>query len=260
MEETQSQKAAELEKKVITKGTWDAIYENTKLVKKDEVKDLIQTFTRALGDKMASRSGSVTQSFKSAYEAIDAKLSSQLAAIMHSPKFQKLEGSWRGLKYLLDNSDVGSDLRIEVLNCRKSELMEDLAKDIELSEFYKKTYGNCFGTPGGIPYGAMIGDYEFENHPEDIQMLRNVSQVAAAAFCPFIASTSCKMLGLESWDGLHGIIKRDIDNIFDNKRYAAWKSFRKTDESRFVVLTMPRTLARYPYGSNTERVKEFNYE
>jgi type VI secretion system protein ImpC len=260
MEEMRNQRTAELEEKVLTKDTWDAIFENTKQASKDDVEELIKTFTRALGDKMVSRSASVTKSFKSAYDAIDATLSRQLAAIMHSPKFQKLEGRWRGLKYLLDNSEVGVDLKIKVMNCKKSELKEDLANaaDFDQSQFFRKIYEDEFGTPGGIPFAAMIGDYEFENHPEDIQMLRKVSQVSAAAFCPFIASTSCKMLGLASWDDLNRPM--DIKSIFDQKKYAAWNSFRESDESRFVVLTMPRTLARYPYGSNTERVKEFNYE
>ena len=260
MEEAQKQNTSALEEKVLTPETWDTIFSNTKQTSKSEVEDLVKTFTRALGDKMVSRSANVTRSFKSAYEVIDSTISRQLAEVMHSEKFQKLEGSWRGLKYLIDNSEVGVDLKIKVFNCKKQELKDDLANaaDFDQSLFFRKIYEDEFGTPGGVPFAAMIGDYEFENHPEDIQMLRKVSQVSAAAFCPFIASTSCKMLGLSSWNDLNRPM--DIKSVFDQKKYAAWTSFRESDESRFVVLTMPRTLARYPYGKNTARVKEFEYE
>jgi len=148
-------------------------------------------------------------------------ISKQLAAIMHHPAFQKLEGSWRGLSYLVMNSETGTDLTLRVLNCKKRDLQKDLADAVEFdqSTLYKKIYETEFGQPGGIPYGALVGDYEFVNHPDDIAMLRNISSVAAAAFCPFIASTGCEMLGMDSWTELN--TPRDIAKIFDTPAYTS---------------------------------------
>ncbi len=203
---------------------------------------------------------SMSRSIQNAIDAIDAKVSKQLAAIMHSPEFQKLEGSWRGLQYLVMNSETGLDLKLRVLNCSKDTLRKDLEKAVEFdqSALYKKVYENEFGLAGGIPFGAMIGDYEFENTPDDMQMLRNISSVAAAAFCPFISSASHKLFGFDDWTDLN--TPRDLKKIFDSVEYVGWNSFRKTEDSRFVALTMPRTLARLPYGRNTKPVEEFQYE
>ncbi len=182
---------------------------------------------------------------------------------MHHKDFQKLEGSWRGLHYLVMNSETGTQLKLRVLNCKKRELQLDLetASEFDQSHLYKKIYENEFGMAGGIPYAALVGDYEFTNHPDDIQMLRNVSSVAAAAFCPFIASAGCELFGFDSWTDLTK--PRDIAKIFDStidKKYIPWSSFRDSEDSRFVVLTMPRTLARLPYGANTKPISEFDFE
>ena len=129
----------------------------------------------------------VRRSIKAAIASIDAKLSEQLAAIMHEPKFQKLEGTWRGLHHLVMNSETGKHLKIRVLNCDKRSLLKDMDRAVEFdqSQLFKKIYEIEFGTPGGQPYGALVGDYEFSNHPEDVDLLTKLSSVAAAAFCPF---------------------------------------------------------------------------
>jgi type VI secretion system protein ImpC len=192
--------------------------------------------------------------------SIDTVLSGQLAAIMHTAEFQKLEGSWRGLQYLVYNSESGTQLQLKVLNLTKRELYEDLnpGRDPSQSQFYDKIYSRTFAVLGGWPFGAIIGDYEFQNHPDDIALLRNLSVVAAASFCPIIASVGCEMFGFDSWEELKN--PWDIVKIFDTPSYASWNGFRESEDSRFVVLTMPRSLARLPYGTNTKPIDEFGFE
>lgn len=232
----------------------------TKQTERSHAESLIRTFTEQALKGTVKVDRNVTRSIDNAIKGIDEEVSRQLAAVLHHPSFQKLEGSWRGLYYLVKNSETGTDLKLRVMNCSKDALKKDLATAVEFdqSQLFKKVYEDEFGQPGGIPYGALIGDYEFTNHPDDIQMLRGVSGVAAAAFCPFIASTSCTMFGFDSWTELKK--PRDLKDIFESKSYIGWRSFRETEDSRFVVLTMPRTLARLPYGSNTSPIGDFNFE
>jgi type VI secretion system protein ImpC len=179
---------------------------------------------------------------------------------MHAPEFQKLEGSWRGLHHLVMNSETGTSLKIRVMNVGKRDLFKDLDKAVEFdqSQTFKKLYENEFGTPGGEPYGALIGDYEFTSHPEDIDLLQNMSNVAAASFCPFISAADPKMFGFESWNELSK--PRDLAKIFESQEYVKWRSFRDSEDSRFVNLVMPRTLARLPYGKSTKPIEDFDYE
>ena len=232
----------------------------TKQTEPTRAEALLRNFTQQALEGTVSWDKSLTRSMKNAIADLDEKISEQLSAIMHHEDFQRLEGSWRGLHYLVSNSETGTELKLRVLNCTKRELQKDLGTAVEFdqSELFKKVYTSEFGTPGGIPYGSLIGDFEFKNHPDDMQMLRNISTVAAAAFCPFIASAGCEMFGFDEWTELN--TPRDLKKIFDNVEYTAWKSFRETEDSRFVVLTMPRTLARLPYGANTKPIDEFDYE
>ncbi|OJU67998.1 MAG: EvpB family type VI secretion protein, partial [Rhizobiales bacterium 63-7] len=202
----------------------------------------------------------LTQTFNKAIEAIDQKLSQQLSQIMHHPDFQKLEGSWRGLNYLVKNSETSATLKIRVLNESKKELHKDLTKAVEFdqSQTFKKIYESEFGTPGGEPYGALIGDFEFGNGTEDLEILQGMSNIAAASFAPFISAASPKMFGLESFTELSK--PRDLEKIFESSEYIKWRSFRDSDDSRFVTLTMPRVLARVPYGSQGRAIEEFKFE
>jgi len=205
-------------------------------------------------------SKNVTQTINQAIAALDATLSKQLAKVMHHPDYLKLEGTWRGLHHLVMNSETSTKLKIKVLNVPKRELFKDVDKAVEFdqSQFFKKLYENEFGSPGGEPYGALIGDYEFSNHPEDVELLSKMSNVAAAAFCPFVSAADPKLFGFGDWTELSK--PRDLAKIFYTAEYAKWKSFRESEDSRFVVLTMPRTLARLPYGAATKPVEEFAYE
>ncbi len=202
----------------------------------------------------------LTRTFDRAIAAIDRKLSEQLNVIMHDPKFTKLEGSWRGLNYLVMNSETGTSLKIRVLNMPKRDLTRDLQRAVEFdqSQLFKKIYENEFGTPGGEPYGALIGDYEWTQHPDDVETLRLVSNVAAAAFAPFVSAAGPGMFGFDSYTELAK--PRDLAKIFETSDYAKWRSFRDSEDARFVSLVMPRTLARLPYGAATKPIDEFGYE
>ena len=232
----------------------------TKQTAPDDAADLLRVLTENALSGTVSWDKSLVASLTKAINAIDATISDQLKEIMHQEPFLQLEGSWRGLHHLVQNSETGTSLRIKVLNVKKRELFKDLDKAVEFdqSELYKKLYEYEFGMPGGEPYGTLIGDYEFTNHPQDLDMLANISRVAAAAFCPFIASAGSELLGFDAWPELSN--PRDLAKIFDSVEYAKWTSFRESEDSRFVTLTLPRALARLPYGQATKPVDAFSYE
>jgi len=191
---------------------------------------------------------------------IDHLISLQLNEVLHHPSFQKLEGTWRGIKYLMDQSETGTMLKIRVLNVSKKELLKDLqrAPEFDQSALFKKAYEEEYGVFGGAPFGALVGDYEFSKHPEDIELLEKISNVAAAAHAPFVSAASPEMLNLPSYTSLDA--PRDLAKIFDTTEYAKWKSFRQTEDSRYVALCLPRVLGRLPYGKDTAPVEAFNYE
>jgi len=238
----------------------DQILTNTKQTEPDRAQDLVKNLVEQALAGTVTFDRNLTKTFDKAIAAVDAKLSAQLNAIMHDPKFLKLEGTWRGLHYLVQNSETGTALKLRVINLPKRELHRDMTRAIEFdqSQLFKKIYENEFGTPGGEPYGALIGDYEWTNHPDDIETLRLVSNVAAGAFAPFISAAGASLMGFESWTELSK--PRDIAKIFDTTEYIKWRSFRDSEDSRFVSLVMPRVLARLPYGKETKPIDEFNYE
>jgi type VI secretion system protein ImpC len=191
---------------------------------------------------------------------IDRLLSAQLNEIMHAEEFQKLEGSWRGLNHLVMNSETGTMLKIRVLNVSKKELLKDLerAAEFDQSALFKKVYEEEYGTFGGQPFGAMIGDYEFSNHPQDMALLEKISGVAAAANAPFISAASPQLFGWDSYQELTEV--RDLAKIFDRTEFAKWRSFRESEDSRYVGLTLPRTLSRLPYGEETVPTETFSFK
>lgn len=232
----------------------------TKQTERSRAQELLTTLTEEALKGTVTYSKNVTRTIGAAIAAIDGVVSQQLAAVMHMPEFQKLEGTWRGLHYLVMNSETSAQLRLKVFNCTKRELFKDLDSAVEFdqSQMFKKLYENEFGTPGGEPYGALIGDYDFTNHPDDMELLTKMSNVAAASFCPFISASSEQLFGFDSWTELAK--PRDLEKIFDSVEYTKWQSFRDSEDSRFVVLTMPRTLARLPYGKATKPIDEFDFE
>lgn len=232
----------------------------TKQTEPDRAKELLKALTEEAMKGAVTWDKNLTKTINNAIGGLDKMISQQLAAIMHDPALQKLEGSWRGLQYLIKNSLCSSTLKIKLLNVAKKELFKELDKAIEFdqSDVFKKIYENEYGTPGGEPYGALIGDYEFTNSNEDIELLTNMSSVAAAGFCPFLTAADSGLLGLDKWSDLSK--PRDLEKIFESVEYAKWRGFRDTEDSRFVTLAVPRVLARLPYGNKSKPVEEFAYE
>ena len=232
----------------------------TKKTERSRSEELLKTLTEEVMKGTVTWDRNLTVTINKAVAAIDAAISKQLATIMHDEKFQKLEGSWRGLQHLVMNSETGTSLKIKMINVTKRELFKDLDKAVEFdqSAIFKKLYENEYGTAGGEPYGALIGDYEFTKHPEDVDLLTNMSGVAAAAFCPFISAADPGLFGFDDWTELSK--PRDLEKVFDSTEYAKWRSFRESDDARFVNLVMPRVLSRLPYGKDTKPVEGFDYE
>ena len=241
-------------------GLLEQVVAATKQTEPDRAHELVKTLVEQALVGTVTFDRNLPRTIDKAIAAIDAKLSAQLNEVMHHPRFVQLEGSWRGLNYLVMNSETGTSLRLRVLNLPKREMMRDLTRAVEFdqSQLFKQIYENEFGTPGGEPYGALIGDYEWTNHPDDIETLRLVSNVAAGAFAPFISAAGAGMFGFRNWTELSR--PRDLAKIFDTIEYAKWRSFRDSEDSRFVNLVLPRAVARLPYGAATKPIDEFAYE
>lgn len=232
----------------------------TKQTSRDETEELLKTLTQEAMKGTVKWDKNLSVTINAAIAALDEAMSKQLAGVMQQEKFQKLEGSWRGLNHLIMNSETGSQLKIRMLNISKKELTRDLEKAVEFdqSQIFKKIYESEFGTAGGQPYAALIGDYEFSSHPDDVSVLSKISNVAAAGFCPFISAAAPQMFGFDSFTELSK--PRDMEKIFDSAEYIPWRSFRDSEDSRFVTLAMPRVLARLPYGKATKPVEAFDFE
>jgi type VI secretion system protein ImpC len=223
-------------------------------------RDLVKQFVTEVLEGSITVSRDTEAMINARIAQIDHLLSIQLNEILHHKDFQQLESSWRGLKYLLDQSETGTGLKIRVLNVSKKELLRDLqrAPEFDQSTVFKKIYEEEFGVFGGDPFAALIGNYEFGRHPEDIELLEKMSQVAAAAHAPFLSAASPDLLNLDSFTNLSA--PRDLAKIFDSTEYAKWKSFRSSEDSRYVSLCMPHILMRLPYGKDTKPIEGFSYE
>lgn len=222
--------------------------------------DLLQEFASELSSLSSPpRDSSIVQFLVRRIAEIDELLTSQINEILHHPEFQKLEGSWRGLHYLVMNTETGSKLKIKVLNSSLKDLRDDLVKAIEFdqSALFKKIYEEEFGTFGGTPYSCLVGDYYFTNHPQDVLFLEHMSGLAAAAHAPFIAAVSPLFFNLDSFETMP--LPRDLSKIFESPDYIKWNSFRNSEDSRYVALLLPRILMRLPYGPTTLPVAEFNF-
>ena len=191
---------------------------------------------------------------------IDARLSSQINEVLHAPAFQKLEAAWRGLKYLVDKVDFRENVRVEVLNVSKQDLIDDFedSPEIPKSGLYRTVYSAEYGTFGGKPVGLIVSNYDFGPGPQDMQLLSNCAAVATMSHAPFICNTAPQMFGEESFENLPKL--KDLKSLFEGPQYARWHAFRESEDSRYVGMCMPRFLLRLPYGQSTIPVKSFNFE
>lgn len=191
---------------------------------------------------------------------IDLKLSRQIDVIMHHASFQQLESSWRGLKFVIDRADFRENVKVEMVNISKEDLLMDFedSPEIPKSGLYKMVYSAEYGQFGGKPYGLLVGNYDFGPGPQDIALLQNCASVASMSHAPFIAAAGPQFFGLKSYVDLPNM--KDLKSLFEGPQYTKWQSFRETEDARYVGLAMPRFLLRLPYGQNTRPVKAFNYE
>jgi len=249
---------------VAEKGLLDQIVEEGRVgvdaATRERGKSLVKEFINQVLEGQVTISKDTEAMINARVAQIDHLVSIQLNEVMHHPQFQKLEATWRGLKYLINQSETSSMLKVRVMNVSKKELLRDLqrAPEFDQSALFKKIYEEEFGVFGGEPFAAMIGDYEFSKHPEDLELLEKISNVAGAAHAPFLTAASSQLLNMESFAQLDQ--PRDIGKIFDTTEFAKWKSFRQSDDSRYVGLCVPHVLMRLPYGRDTAPVDAFNYE
>jgi type VI secretion system protein ImpC len=260
-QQQQQQQAAETTEEV---SLLDQIVDSgrfgSEVQQRERGKSLVKRFVEEIMEGQIQVSRDTESMLNARIAQIDRLISMQLREVMHHPEFQRLEGTWRGLKYLLNQSETSAMLKIKVLNVSKKELLKDLQKapEFDQSALFKKVYEEEYGVFGGAPFGALLGDYEFGRSGQDIELLEKVSQVAAASHAPFITGTSSEMFNLERFTQLDQ--PRDLAKIFDTTEYAKWKSFRQSEDARYLALTLPRMLLREPYGRDTVPVEAFDYD
>jgi type VI secretion system protein ImpC len=229
---------------------------------RDEVENAVRTLAQQALEKSTLIGGDVIESINSMIAAIDRKLSEQINAIMHHPDFQALESAWRGLHHLVNNTETDEQLKIRVMNVSKKELHKTLRKfkgtNWDQSPIFKKLYEEEFGQLGGEPYGCLVGDYYFDHQAPDVELLGEMSKIAASIHAPFISGASSALMGMDSWQELSN--PRDLTKIFTTPDYAAFRSLRESEDARYLGLTLPRFLARQPYGAKTNPVEDFDFE
>lgn len=229
---------------------------------KSAISNAVQTLAEQALVDSAIISDDAVKSIEGIIAELDRKLSEQVNKILHHDDFQQLEGTWRGLHHLINNTETDETLKIRVLNISKKDLGKTLKKfkgtAWDQSPLFKKMYEEEYGSPGGEPYGCLVGDYHFDHSPPDVEILSGMSQIAAASHAPFITGTAPSLMNMDSWQELGD--PRDLTKIFQSAEYAPWRSLRESEDSKYIGLTMPRFLSRLPYGSKTDPVEEFDFE
>ncbi len=228
----------------------------------EQIKTAVQTLAQQALEGTSLISDDVVRSIEAIIAQLDAKLTEQVNEIIHHEAFRSLEGTWRGLHHLVNNTETDETLKIRVMNISKKDVGKTIKKfkgtAWDQSPLFKKLYEDEFGSPGGEPYGCLIGDYYFDHSPPDVEILAGMAQIAAAAHAPFISGTAPSLMNMDSWQQVGDA--RDLTKIFQTPDYAPWRSLRKSDDARYIGLTMPRFLSRIPYGAKTNPVEEFAYE
>ena len=229
---------------------------------REDVNRAVQTLAELALADTALVSNDAIGTIESIIAELDKKLTAQVNQIIHHANFQKLEATWRGLHHLISNTETDEMLKIKVFNVSKPDLGRMLKKykgtAWDQSPLFKRIYEEEYGQLGGQPFGCLVGDYQFDHGPQDVDVLRSMSQIAAASHAPFIAAADSGVLQMESWQELTN--PRDLTKIFGTPDYAAWRSLRESEDARYLALTMPRFLARLPYGAKTDPVDDFDFE
>ena len=242
----------------------DELFSEGKLAITDEQKpharDLLSEFIDQVLSGTGKVPGDVVEAIKARIKQIDKLITEQLNHVMHAPEFQALEASWRGLHHLVMKSETGTQLKIRLLNISRNEIQRDLDSAVEFdqSALFKKIYEEEYGTFGGAPFSVLIGDYYFGRHPRDIALLEKISNVAAAAHAPFIGGVSPLMFDMQSFTTIGE--PRDLAKVFESTEMIKWRDFRKSEDSRYCALALPRILLRLPYGEATNPVEGVSYE
>ena len=234
--------------------------------KSDQAKSAVEQAVRTLAEQALANASMISddalKSIESIVAAIDRKLTEQVNLILHHEEFQQLESAWRGLHYLVNNTETDEMLKIRVLNISKKDLSKTLKKykgtAWDQSPLFKRVYEEEFGQFGGEPYGCFVGDFHFDHSPPDVELLGELSKIAAAAHAPFITGAQPSLFQMDSWSELAN--PRDLTKVFQTPEYAAWRSLRESEDSKYLGLAMPRFLGRLPYGAKTEPVEEFAFE
>src|ERR1700751_5711756 len=234
--------------------------------KSDKAKEAVETAVRTLAEQALRDtnviSGDVLATIESLIAQIDEKLTAQINQVIHSEEFQKVESAWRGLHYLVNNTETDESLKIRVMNVSKGDLYQRVKKQKgtawDQSPIFKKLYEEEYGQFGGEPYGALVADYYFDNSGPDVDLLTQMAKISAAGHAPVIAAADPSVMLMDSWQELAN--PRDLTKIFQTPEHAAWRSLRESEDSRYIGLAMPRFLARAPYGAKTNPVDEFAFE
>jgi type VI secretion system protein ImpC len=234
--------------------------------KTDRARSEVETAVRTLAEQAlrdtAVVSDDVIGTIKAIIAEIDQKLTEQVNLILHNERFQQVEGAWRGLSYLINNTETDEMLKVRVMNISKKDLGKSLKRfkgvAWDQSPLFKKLYEEEYGQLGGEPFGCLVGDYQFDHTPPDVELLGQIAQISAASHAPFVAAAAPSLMGMESWQQLAN--PRDLAKIFGAPDYAAWRSLRESEDAKYVGLAMPRFLARLPYGAKTSPVEEFDFE
>ena len=229
---------------------------------KSAVRTAVQTLAAQALQNATLIGSDVIQSIQSIIAEIDARLTAQVNEILHHPDFQKLESAWRGLHYLVNNTETDEMLKIRVMNVTKDDLRKTLKRykgtNWDQSPIFKQVYEAEYGQFGGEPFGAIVGDYYFDHSPQDVEMLGELAKIGSAAHCPFITGASPSTLQMESWQELSN--PRDLTKIFTTPEYASWRSLRESPDAQYLGLAMPRFLSRLPYGAKSSPVEGFAFE
>jgi len=234
--------------------------------KSDRSREAMESAVKTLAEQLLADTVVISDDVMSTIQAliaeIDTKLTEQVNLILHHEEYQTLEGAWRGLHYLVSNTETDEQLKIRVNNISKKELAKELKKykgtAWDQSPIFKQIYEAEYGQFGGEPYGCLVGDYYFDHSPQDVELLGNIAQISAAAHAPFISAADASVMQMDSWQELSN--PRDLTKIFSTPEYAAWRSLRESDDAKYLALTMPRTLSRLPYGAKSDPVEEFDFE